>query len=240
MRRRRMRQERKKWRGRGKMGTQTELKRRRIDSKRRKKNKIGTAEFSHVVFYVRTHSRVTSRPSSKQFTSLPVYMLLLWKTESMRKARIVLPHWSNAQCRLFLFSYSSSSSFFCFLFFFYLSLRFTSVPTSSLRFYFIRMAQASPSWLFFIIIFLKGKREREGEKVTHAFYKDERKRDVVKKLFLLLIHFYSLWCRKERRCQTGLKIRDTIASKRPQRGVSQRQRGKSWATWWQRSSAHCL
>lgn len=83
----------KKKRGKGKMSTQTELKRRRIDSKRRKKKtNRDSREFSHVVFYIRTHSRVTSRPSSKQFTSLPVYMLLLWKTESMRKAAIVLPH----------------------------------------------------------------------------------------------------------------------------------------------------
>lgn len=163
MRRRRMRQERKKGTGKGKDEHPDGAKEAedRFQETKKKTNR-DSREFSHVVFYIRTHSRVTSRPSSKQFTSLPVYMLLLWKTESMRKAAIVLPHWSNAQCRLFLFSYSSSSSFFCFLF--YLSLRFTSVPTSSLRFYFIRMAQASPSWLFFVVIICFFLREKEKER----------------------------------------------------------------------------
>lgn len=62
--------------------------------------KVETAGFSHVAFYIRTHSRVTIRPSSKQFTSRQsirlLFLLLLWKTESMRKATMALPHWRNA------------------------------------------------------------------------------------------------------------------------------------------------
>lgn len=42
----------KKKRGKGKMSTQTELKRRRIDSKRRKKKQIGTAENSVTSFFI--------------------------------------------------------------------------------------------------------------------------------------------------------------------------------------------
>lgn len=88
-----MRQERKKGTGKGKDEHPDGAKEAedRFQETKKKTNR-DSREFSHVVFYIRTHSRVTSRPSSKQFTSLPVYMLLLWKTESMRKAAIVLPH----------------------------------------------------------------------------------------------------------------------------------------------------
>lgn len=48
---------------------------------------------------------------------------------------------------------------------------------------------------FALLALLSEKEKWEGEKVTHASHKDERKWHTVKELFLLLIHFYPLHCR---------------------------------------------